>query len=283
MKLRKRERQQMILGEFQVSPSVRLGELAERYNVTKETIRRDIDELSAQGLLARTYGGAVASFMNHEPGLRERSQVNPEGRRRMANAAAGLIMDSGILMIDTGSTMEHVSERLAALVPRSGEVELTAITNSLRNATILGGNPSIRVVICPGDYDDRESAAFGPQTLEFIGRFNAEVVIMSAGGIDGQMVTDANSEAVAVKRAMIRQANHSVLVMEERKFNFPQFEMVCSLAEISDLVTDGPLPAETVAGMMSTRVHVAQPPSRTADSGGLVRASGRRPDQGRSP
>src|SRR5690606_20369993 len=147
MKLRKRERQQMILGEFQVSPSVRLGELAERYNVTKETIRRDIDELSAQGLLARTYGGAVASFMNHEPGLRERSQVNPEGRRRMANAAAGLIMDSGILMIDTGSTMEHVSERLAALVPRSGEVELTAITNSLRNATILGGNPSIRVVI----------------------------------------------------------------------------------------------------------------------------------------
>jgi DeoR/GlpR family transcriptional regulator of sugar metabolism len=256
MKLRKRDRQQKILDEFRVSPAVRLGDLAGHYSVTKETIRRDIDELSAQGLLARTYGGAV---MNSEPGLRDRSRVNPDGRRRMAGLAVELIAESGVLMIDTGATMAHVCERLAAQVPMSGNTELTAITNSLRNATVLGTNASIRVIICPGNYDDRENAAFGPQTVEFIARFNVDAVVMSAGGLNGDIVTDANSEAVAVKRAMLRQANRSVLVLEKRKLNFPQFETVCGIGEIDDLVTDE-RPAPDVAALLkATNVHVASP------------------------
>ena len=258
MKLRKRDRQQRILDEFRLAPSVRLGDLADHYDVTKETIRRDIDELSAKGLLARTYGGAVASFMNYEPGLSERTRVNPDGRRRMARVAVDLVAESTIVMIDTGATMVHVCERLATIVPRSGEVELTVITNGIRNVMVLGANPSIRVVICPGHYDDRESAAFGLQTVEFIARFNVDAVLMSAGGINDGDVTDANSEAVAVKRAMLRRANTSVLVMEKRKFNFPQFEKVCSLSEINHLVTDEPLAAEIGAAMLeATVVHIA--------------------------
>jgi DeoR/GlpR family transcriptional regulator of sugar metabolism len=257
VKLRKTDRQQKILDEFRISPSVRLGDLAERYGVTKETIRRDIDELSEQGLLARTYGGAVASSMNYEPGLRERTSVNPEGRRRMARVAAGLIADCAIVMIDTGATMSSICEQLAASVPKSGDIELTAITNSLRNAAMLGANPSIRVILCPGNYDDRENAAFGPQTVEFLGRYSVDAVIMSAGGISGENVTDANSEAVAVKRAMLRQANRSILVMDRRKFNFPQFERVCDLGEIDELVTDEPLGPEAATVLAKTRVHVA--------------------------
>lgn len=256
MKLRKRDRQQKILDEFRLSPSVRLGDLAEHYAVTKETIRRDIDELSAQGLLARTYGGA--SLLNREPGLNERTRVNPEGRRRMAALAADLIADSAIVMIDTGSTMIHVCERLALLVPNTGSIALTAITNSLGNATILGANPSIRVILCPGTYDERENAAFGPQTVEFIARFKVDAVLMSAGGLDGDIVSDANSEAVAVKRAMLRQAGRTILLMEKRKFNHPQFEQVCTLAEISDLVTDSPVIAGSSAAAPGTvTVHVA--------------------------
>ena len=259
MKLRKRDRQQKILDEFRVSPTVRLGDLADHYDVTKETIRRDIDELSDKGLLSRTYGGAVASFMNYEPGLRERTRVNPEGRRRMAEFAAGLIADCSVVMLDTGATMMHVCERLAGSVPRSGDVELTAITNSLRNAMVLGSNPSIRVLVCPGNYNDAENAAFGPQTVEFISRFNADAVLMSAGGIHGADVTDANSEAVAVKQAMLRQTGRAVLVMEKRKFNLPQFERVCGLEQIDDLVTDEAPPAEIRAVLGKIRLHVAPP------------------------
>lgn len=261
MKLRKRDRQKQILDAFRITPSVRLGELADQFRVTKETIRRDIDELTAQGLVARTYGGAVASFMNVEPGLRERTRVNPEGRRRMAQTVVDLIADCGILMIDTGATTAHVCDRLVAVVPKTGETELTAITNSLRNATVLGTNPSIRVILCPGNYDDRENAAFGPQTLEFISRYFVDAVVMSAGGINGATVTDANSEAVAVKRAMLTQANRSVLVIEKRKFNVPQFEKVCEVAEISDIVTDEAPPADAMKALKGTRLHIAPPES----------------------
>lgn len=260
MKLRKRDRQQKILDEFRISPSVRLGDLADRYDVTKETIRRDIDELSEHGLLARTYGGAVAPSMNSEPGLRERTTVNPEGRRRMALVAAKLIDDCAIVMIDTGATVSAICEQLAVSIPRSGDVALTAITNSLRNAAVLGANPSIRVILCPGNYDDRENAAFGPQTVEFLSRYSVDAMIMSAGGISGETVMDANSEAVAVKRAMLRRANRSILVIDKRKFGFPQFETICDLGEIDDLVTDEPLGAEHAAVKTRTRVHVAAPP-----------------------
>jgi DeoR/GlpR family transcriptional regulator of sugar metabolism len=259
MKLRKRDRQQKILDEFRISPSVRLGDLADRYDVTKETIRRDIDELSAQGLLARTYGGAVAPPMNYEPGLRERTTVNPEGRRRMAQMAVDLIAGTTIIMIDTGATVSSVCEELAISVPKSGDIELTAITNSLRNATVLGANSSIRVIICPGNYDDRENAAFGPQTVEFLGRYSVDAVIMSAGGISGESVTDANSEAAAVKRAMLKRAKRSILVMDRRKLDFQQFETVCDLADIDDLVTDESLGPDAATIAAKTRVHVAAP------------------------
>ena len=207
MTLKKRERQESILEQFRVTPSVRLASLADRFAVTKETIRRDIDELAARGLLARTYGGAVASPMNAEPGLSERELlVNPDGRRRMAKAAVDLLAGCAILMIDAGSTAAHVCEALTAVVPRAGRGRLTVITNSLRNASILGANPAIRVMIAPGDYDPRENAAFGRHTLDFLARFRADAAVTSAGGIAEGYAADANSEAVAVKRGMIAQA-----------------------------------------------------------------------------
>ena len=92
-------------------------------------------------------------------------------------------------------------------MPRSGRARLTAITNSLRNAALLGANPAIRVMIAPGDYDPRENAGFGRHTMDFLARFRADAAVTSAGGIADGYAADANSEAVAVKRAMMAQAS----------------------------------------------------------------------------
>jgi DeoR family transcriptional regulator, glycerol-3-phosphate regulon repressor len=256
MKLRKNERQQRILTEFRSSPSVRIGDLAILFGVTKETIRRDIDELSNSGLLARTYGGAVAPPMNYEPRLIERTKVNQERRRRMAALTARIVEDCNVLMIDTGATMAHVCEQLSQTVPRSGEVELTVITNSLTNTTTLSTNPSIRVIICPGTYDEREAAAFGPQTIEFISRFNADAFLSSGGGISADGITDANSEAVAIKRAMLARCARSLFVMEAAKFSAALFERVCPLHEISELVTDEPIVPDLSVALATAKVKV---------------------------
>lgn len=268
MKLRKTERQQRILTEFRSSPSVRLGNLASLFDVTKETIRRDIDELSERGLLSRTYGGAVAPSMNYEPKLTERTKVNPEGRRRMAALAASLVEDCNVLMIDTGATMAHVCEQLSQTVPRSGEIELTVITNSLTNTTTLTANPSIRVIICPGAYDDHEAAAFGPQTVEFISRFNADALLSSGGGIAAEGITDANSEAVAIKRAMLARCARSLFVIEAAKFNAVLFERVCLLPEINELVTDVPVVPDLSVALAAAKVKVHVAASKDPDEPG---------------
>ncbi len=259
MKLRKNDRQQRILTALRASPSVRLSSLAKLFGVTKETVRRDIDELSEQGHLSRIYGGAVAPFMNYEPGLRERTKLNQEGRRRMAARAVSLVKDCNVLMIDTGATMAHVCEYLAQTVPDSGNVELTVITNSLKNTTTLATNPAIRVIVCPGTYDDREAAAFGAPTLEFISRYNADALLSSGGGIGVDGVTDANSDAVAIKRAMLARSARNLFVIEAAKVNSVLFERVCTLSEVNELVTDEPILPELALALTASNVklHVA--------------------------
>lgn len=256
MKLRKADRQQQILSQFRASPSSRLGELADLLGVSKETIRRDITEMSDKGLLSRTYGGAVASSLNYEPQMRERMRINPEGRRRMADLAAKLVAGSPVLMIDGGATMLHVSERLVHTVPRAGGIALTAITNSLRNVTILSENPAIKVIATPGEYDDKEAAVYGALTIEFIAGFRADAVVLGASGVATDGVMDANSAAAAVKRAMLRQTGRSVIVVDATKFDLPQFETVCALSQITDIVTDGEPPAVLGDALAKAEVEV---------------------------
>ena len=248
MPLKKAARQERVLEQFRSNPSIRLASLADRFAVTKETIRRDIDELASRGLLARTYGGAVASPMNAEPGLAEREHVNPDGRRRMARVAVDLLAGCAIVMIDAGSTAAYVCEALAAAVPRSGRMRLTAITNSLRNAALLGANPAIRVMLAPGDYDPRENAVFGRHTIDFLARFRSDAMVTSSGGIADGHAADANSEAVAVKRAMMAQASASLLLADRAKFGVPQFERIAALARFTHLVTDAADPPGVDAG-----------------------------------
>lgn len=259
MKLKKADRQQLILSQFRSAPSTRLGELADRLNVSKETVRRDITEMSEKGLLSRTYGGAVASSLNYEPQMRERMQINPEGRRRIGQFAVELVTGVPVLMIDAGSTVASVAEALARSVRRSGEIELTVITNALQNVSILAENPSIRVIVAPGLYDDHEAALFGPLTLEFIAQFRADAVIFGAGGMTAGGIMDAHSDSAAVKRAMLRQANQGILVIDSGKFDYAQFETVCPLSRIDDLVTDGAPPPELAAALeeAGVAVHVA--------------------------
>jgi len=259
MAQKKRLRQESILSELRSRPSTRLGEFAAHFGVSKETIRRDIAELSTRGLVARTYGGALPSHLNYEPGMRERTRLNPEGRRRMAEIAVDLIKDTRVIMIDTGSTMSHVCERLVRAIPKDGEARLTVITNGIQNLMILSQNPGIKTVLCPGVYQEAESALFGPLTIEFIGSFHADALVTSASGIGPERVMDANSDAAAIKRAMLRQSGRNILVVDSQKFNYPQFETVCPIGQLDDLVTDVMPPDDIrqAAERFDVHLHVA--------------------------
>lgn len=196
-RLSKKQRQDRILNRLGSDVTVRIMSLAEQFDVTTETIRRDIDELTDKGLVSRTYGGAVSNSLTTEPSINQRRRANVAERERIARFAASLVDPGDVLMIDSGSTTGHFARALAARM-----IGLTVLTNCLPVLQGLGGIPDVRVIMCPGDYRDAESGVYGHQTTSFLEGFQANKAIIGAGGITASDVTDADSEACWVKSTL---------------------------------------------------------------------------------
>ena len=257
-KLGKSGRQERIVAELKVDAALRVSDLAERFAVTTETIRRDLDSLAARGLIARTYGGA-ASARSGEPSFNERDRHRVAERRRVAECAVSLVEPGDVLMIDAGSTTTHFARRLAA---DGGEI--TVFTNSVGVATVLGSNSRIRVVLCPGDYDPHEGGVCGPETLAFLGRFHADKCFIGASGVTAEGVSDANTHAAWVKRSMIDRSERSLLLIDASKLGVCAVDRVCPLDELDDLICDA-RPDRQMAQALKrggVRMHLAR--ARTA-------------------
>src|SRR5690606_27425663 len=155
------ERHRRIIAELRSNPTVRISHLAGAFNVSTETVRRDIDDLSARGLVARTYGGAAAP-MGREPTIGERTAAMVEERRRIAALAAGAIAPGDVVMIDSGATTHHLAEGIATL-----GVEITVITNGLDIAEAAGASADVKVILCPGAYSAHERGVYGQDTCAF--------------------------------------------------------------------------------------------------------------------
>lgn len=252
-RLTKQERHELILSEVRKSAAIRISKLAKRIGVAGETIRRDLVELGDAGLVNRTYGGATISLVTSEPVVSERGLTLVEERARIGKGAAGLIENGQVVMIDGGSTTHEVARGLARL-----RRDLVIVTNSTGIAAVAGGNPTFRVILCPGTYDNREGSVLGEDTVEFIARYNADAAIIGASGLTGDGPSDAISGAAAVKRAMIGRSLSAILVVTHDKFGRASLERVCRLAEISDIVTDRQVPPEFRAAVKAAgpELHV---------------------------
>ncbi len=232
-KLKKTERQARILGELRASPAIRISALAGEFGVSTETIRRDLDELSQQGMLSRTYGGAAARPFGAEPALSERYKEFVEERERVGALAARAIKPGQVLMIDAGSTTLHFARRLSAELR-----DLTVITNSFGIASVLSTNQSITVVVCPGRFDPREGSVFGSDSESFLQRFNANIAVVSCSGLTADGPNDVNPNAAAIKRAMLSRAEANMLLCDHSKFDLLTLENVCPLERIKLIVAD---------------------------------------------
>ena len=231
-KLNKPQRQERIVAELKVDSALRVSDLAKRFAVTTETIRRDLDSLAERGLIARTYGGA-ASAASGEPGFNERYLHRVAERRRLAECAATLVEPGDVIMIDAGSTTTHFARRLAA-----NGTKLTVFTNSVGVATALGSNAEIRVVLCPGDYDPHEGGVCGAETQIFLNRFHADKCFIGASGLTDEGPSDANTDAAWVKRLMIKRSKRVVLLADVTKFGIRAVDRICALEELDDIVSD---------------------------------------------
>jgi DeoR/GlpR family transcriptional regulator of sugar metabolism len=231
--LGKLDRQEAILAQVRATPAVRIAKLAKQFHVSTETIRRDLDDMGERGLLSRTYGGAAGPPLVLEPSLDERYRTKVDQRTIIAKAARELVTPGDTLMIDAGSTTIYVARQLSADLR-----DLTVITTSFGVASSLATNPTIRVVVCPGQFDPGDGGVGGPDTLEYLRRFSATTAIIGASRLDASGPSDVNSTSAWTKRVMIERAEQVILVADHSKFEQRAFENVCDLDCLDYLVTD---------------------------------------------
>jgi DeoR/GlpR family transcriptional regulator of sugar metabolism len=245
------ERHAQILALLRREGTVRIATLADAFAVTTETARRDLDELAERGALKRTYGGAASQSLTDEPDIGARGRAHAQERKKVAAAAAQLVEAGEALMIDCGSTTALFANALAAR-----NLHLTVVTNALPVARALGTSAQCRVIVCPGRYVSREGGLYGPDTLEYLRKFKANRAIIGAGGVSGNAVTDADSASCAVKRAMMERADRTQLLVDSSKFELVQFETVCALDRIDELVCDAAPTRKLAARLKSAGVTI---------------------------
>ena len=256
-RLTKQQRQDRIVAELRISPTVRASEIAAKLGVHSETVRRDLKHLDSSGLLSRTYGGAAVAPLAFEPSLAERDRILVPERRQIGECAAALVNAGDVLMIDAGSTTIHFCRALAA----SGK-RLTIITNSHGVAAVLARAPSIRVLVCPGEYDGTQGGVSGPDTIAYLTRFHANRTVIGAGGLGVEGPSEFDPDFAAVKRAMLARARHRTLLVDRSKFNRTMLDLICPLGDLSDLVVDRAPSGKLRKALKQAGVAVYRAPQR---------------------
>lgn len=213
MSRNKSARQRKILLELSQSPSLRVNELARRLSVSSETIRRDLDALDEDGLIDRTYGGAIRR-LSAEPALNERlGQLVPE-REAIARAAIPHLAKARHIMLGSGATTVHLARRIAIEMK-----DITVVTHSFGVASALALNPTIEVVMVPGRYHASEGAQHGAEAIQFLGTLHSDCAVLGASGLSEEGPSDALLDAGSVYATMVQRAAHSVIVADASKFN----------------------------------------------------------------
>ena len=248
---KKEARQRAIVAELSANAAIRTTILARMFQVSAETIRRDIEELTERHLISRTYGGATGRHVGLQPVFDERAAVAVEERRRIAMRAASLVRDNDVLMIDSGSTTTLFAQALA----HSGK-SLTVITNSLGVISALGAQTGLRLVMCPGEFSPRERGLYGPETIAFLSRFYVDAAYIGASGLMRDGPSDAEPDACWVKRIMIERASKTFLLADAGKFDKRYVERVCQWEDLSGLVVNSTLPPHLANSLSKADVDV---------------------------
>jgi DeoR/GlpR family transcriptional regulator of sugar metabolism len=255
-------RRAMILERIKKHGVASIVELAEDINVSPSTVRRDLEKLTDEGYLERTHGGALlvrplqATF-EREPILN--AHLNRDQKHAIGAEAALRLNTRESVIFDSSST---VMEAVRAAATR--ELSLTAVTNSLDIAGLCASVPAWRVILPGGSLRAGSRMIVGEPGEGFLKTIHADLCLIGAFAVTGNLLTDASLEVAGIKRAMIQSARRTILLVDSSKFQAPGFCTFCQLSEIDEVITDDGIDPEQIASLRASNVKltiVPVPPS----------------------
>jgi DeoR family glycerol-3-phosphate regulon repressor len=227
-------RQIKLLDVVRAHGSASVEQLADKLDVTLQTVRRDVQRLSEAGLLTRFHGGVrVPSSTIENIAHRQRESLNAEGKERIARAVAKRIPNDCSLILNIGTTTEAIAK---ALLNHKG---LRVITNNLNVAAILCGNTDCEVIVAGGVVRARDRGIVGEAAVDFIRQFRVDIAVIGISGIepDGSL-RDFDYREVKVAQTIIEHAREVWLAADSSKFNRPAMVELATLSQINRLFTD---------------------------------------------
>lgn len=226
-------RQTALLEEVRTQGFASIDELARKFGVTLQTVRRDVNLLAENGMLARFHGGVrVEGSTTENIAYRQRQVLNAEGKARIARAVAAAVPEGCSLILNIGTTVEEVAR---ALIHHRG---LRVITNNLNVANILADNPDCEVIVAGGVLRSRDRGIVGEATVEFIRQFKVDIGLIGISGIEADgTLRDYDFREVKVSRTIMEHSREIWLAADASKFNRRAMVELAPLASIDRLLS----------------------------------------------
>jgi len=212
-------------------------DLARRFEVSSQTIRKDLNDLCDHRSLTRIHGGAIIASGVENLAYEARRFVAAEEKKAIGAAAAAQIPNGSSLFINIGTTTEEVASALTS------HEDLLVITNNLNVAMLLYRHPRIEVIVAGGAVRRADGAVIGSTAISLIGQFKVDYAIIGASAIDEEgALLDFDYREVQAAQAIIANARSVMLVADATKLQRSAPVRIAHISQIQTFVTDAALP-----------------------------------------
>lgn len=228
------ERRNLILDMLQRDKRVVVSELSALFDVSEETIRRDLEKLSEEGYVVKTYGGAVLNednFTDMPFVIRKNTNVNE--KQIIGKLIADIVEDGEKIMIDSSTTSVFAARYLKT------HKNITMITNSVQVLVEMSDVPSFHVISTGGNLRGDTLSLTGTQVDKAFSAFNVDTAIFSCKGIDiAAGATDSNEVSAYIKKTILSASRRKFLAVDHTKFDKTALVRICRADELTHIITD---------------------------------------------
>jgi DeoR family glycerol-3-phosphate regulon repressor len=230
-------RQNKILALAGENGRVDVEDLSTTFNVSPQTIRKDLNALCDRQLLQRVHGGAIVGSGIENVSYEARRLLAPEAKRAIGKRGAKLIPDKSSLLINIGTTTERVAH---ALKDHRG---LLVITNNVNTVNIMKNFPGVKLIIAGGQVRRSDGGIVGVAAVDFINQFKADYAVIGVSAIDEDgSLLDYDFREVRVAQAIMDNARHVILVADTMKFERNAPIRIGHISQVNTIVINGNLP-----------------------------------------
>jgi DeoR family transcriptional regulator of aga operon len=248
------ERRQKVLDLVEKQGRVTVEELVRRFGVSAVTVRADLDALSRAGAVLRSHGGALkrVGALQDVP-INVKETLHHGEKVRIGHAAAQMIRDNEIVMMDSGTTTAEIARLIKFLKVKS----LTVITNALNIAMELANLPHVRVIMIGGILRQMSYSLVGPHAEHTLKNLNADRLFLGVDGLDPEIGLSTPDVLEAQLNAMmIRVSREVIVVADSSKFARRSLSVITTLDQVHKVITDDNVSPEMVAALKARNIEV---------------------------